>query len=144
LDYLYAARLEEHPGTVIVSFRDLPEAVTEGTDRSKALAEAVDCLDVALLFRLKEQTAIPSPSSAGKGETLVPASPSVAAKVAFVRAFATAGLTRVALAKRIGVHETEVRRMLDPDHNTKLDRLDAGMRALGRRLVVADRPADAA
>jgi antitoxin HicB len=50
----------------------------------------------------------------------------------------------VALAKKLGVRETEIRRMLDPDHGTKLDRLDRAMRALGRRLVVTDRPADAA
>jgi antitoxin HicB len=141
--YIYAARLDAHRDTVTVSFRDFPEAITEGRDRNEAIAEAVDCLDTALLFRLKEGTAVPSPSRARPGETLVAASPSVAAKTAFARAFADAGLTRVALAARLGVRETEVRRMLDPDHGTKLDRLNDGMRALGRQLVVADQPADA-
>lgn len=142
--YVYPASLEEHPDTVLVRFRDLPEAVTEGKTREDALAEAVDCLDMALLFRVKEKARVPAPSRAERGEVAVPASPSVAAKVAFIRAFAEAGITRVALAGRLGVRETEVRRMLDPDHGTKLDRLNEGMRALGRRLVVADQPADAA
>jgi antitoxin HicB len=142
--YIYAARLDAHRDTVTVSFRDFPEAITEGRDRNEAIAEAVDCLDTALLFRLKEGTAVPSPSRTRPGETLVAASPSVAAKTAFARAFTDAGLTRVALAARLGIRETEVRRMLDPDHGTKLDRLNDGMRALGRQLVVADQPADAA
>ena len=141
---VYPARLTKERGTVIVSFRDLPEALTEGKDRAGALAAAVDCLDVALLFRLKEGASIPEASRARAGEVAVPTSPSVAAKLAFVQAFAAARITRTALAGRLGLRETEIRRMLDPDHGTKLDRLDAGMRALGRRLVVTDQPADAA
>ena len=144
MQYVYPARLEQHKGTTIVSFRDLPEAVTEGRSRAAALSEATDCLDVALLFRLKERAQLPAPTAARRGEVLVAASPHIAAKVALARAFADSGLTRVALAKRLGVRETEVRRMLDPDHGTRLERLNEGMRALGRQLVVADRPADAA
>jgi antitoxin HicB len=64
--------------------------------------------------------------------------------VAFVRAFRESGLTRVALAGRLGIGENEVRRMLDPNHGTKLERLNDGMRALGWRLVIADQSADAA
>ena len=142
--YIYAARLEAHRDTVTVTFRDFPEAITEGRDRTRALVEAVDCLDTTLLFRLKEGAAVPSPSRVRTDETLVAASPSVAAKIAFARAFADSSLTRVALAARLGVRETEVRRMLGPDHGTKLDRLNDGMRALGRQLVIADQPADAA
>jgi len=144
MQYVYPARLERQKGTVIVSFRDLPEAITEGRDRADALAQAIDCLDVALLFRMKEKTPLPAPSRPRRDEVLVPASPQVAAKVAFARAFADAGVTRVALAKRLGVRETEVRRMLDPDHGTRLERLNEGMRALDRQLVIADRTADAA
>ena len=142
--YVYPARLKAQGGTILVTFRDLPEAITEGTDRSGALANAVDCLDAALLFRLKEGAPIPGPSPVQRHEVAMPASPAVAAKAAFVRAFRDAGLTRVALAARIGVAETEVRRMLDPDHGTKIDRLSDGMRALGRVLVIADENAEAA
>jgi antitoxin HicB len=144
MQYLYPARLEKHADTVIVLFRDLPEALTEGRDREAAVREASDCLDVALLFRMKEGATLPTPSRPRPGEVLVPASPQVAAKIAFARAFARSGLTRVALAKRLGVRETEVRRMLDPNHGTRLERLGQGLRALGMHLIVADAPADAA
>jgi antitoxin HicB len=138
--YAYPARLKPHPDSIIVSFRDLSEALTFGWDRGDALTSAVDCLDVALLIRLKEGEAIPAPSEAKRGEVVIPASPQVAAKVAFVRAFRESGLTRVALAKRLGWAESEIRRLLDPNHATKLDRIDIALRALGRRLVVGDAP----
>jgi len=142
--YVYPARLEAHEGTVIVTFRDLPEAVTEGRDQADAYLQATDCLDAALLFRLKEGASIPPPSRVQRGEAAIPATPAIAAKAAFIRAFERAGVTRVALAARVGVRETEIRRMLDPDHGTKIDRLSDGMRALGRALVVTDEAAEAA
>jgi len=139
--YAYPARLEDHTGTILVYFPDFPEAVTEGTDRAAALLEAVDCLDAAILFRLKDRERLPEPSGAGRGLVLIPASPAVAAKAAFIRAFADSGLTRVALAERLGLAENEIRRMLDPEHGTKIDRLGDAMIALGRRFVLADEAA---
>ncbi len=142
--YVYPALLKHRSGTILVSFRDFPEAVTEGKDHADAVAQAADCLDAALLFRLKDHVSIPEPSRPGRGEVQIPASPAVAAKAAFIRAFEDAEMTRVAFAARIGVAETEVRRMLDPDHVTKIDRLGVGMRALGRALVIVDEAAEAA
>lgn len=139
--YVFPARLEKHGRTVVVTFRDLPEAITEGDGHEDAQRQAVDCLDVALLFRLKEGTSIPAASAVQPDEVLVAPTPTVAAKVAFVRAFKDSGLSRVALAQRMGVGETEIRRMLDPDHHTKLDRMDEGLRHLGRRLVIDDEAA---
>jgi len=41
------------------------------------------------------------------------------------------------LARRLGVRETVVRRMLDPDHATKTTNIEASLRAVGRRLLVS-------
>jgi antitoxin HicB len=138
--YSYPVRLRKSANSILVSFRDLPEAITFGWDRDEALVSAVDCLDVALLFRLKNSESIPEPSEPKRGEIIIPASPQVAAKVAFALAFRESGLSRVALAKRLGWAESEIRRLLDPNHATKLDRIDVALRALGRRLVVGDAP----
>jgi antitoxin HicB len=40
------------------------------------------------------------------------------------------------LAKRLGVSETVVRRMLDPKHNTRPEKIQAALAALGKRIVV--------
>jgi antitoxin HicB len=142
--YVFGARLTKHETTTIVSFRDFPEAITEGVDRADALVQAADCLDAAILFRLKEGASVPAPTDLRRGEIGVPASASVAAKAAFIRAFEKSGVSRAVLARRLGVGETELRRMLDPDHPTKIDRLSDGMVALGMRFVLADQAADAA
>jgi hypothetical protein len=40
------------------------------------------------------------------------------------------------LARRLGVRETVVRRMLDLDHATKSEKLQTAMETLGKRFVV--------
>lgn len=40
------------------------------------------------------------------------------------------------LARRLGVRETVVRRMLDPDHATKSEKLQAALEALGQTVVM--------
>jgi antitoxin HicB len=137
----FPARLATNgEGGFIVTFPDVDDALTEGASREEALANAADALEVALLGRMKDGEDIPAPSG-GEAGALVPLSAQIAAKVAFYTAFRESGLSRSALARRLGKDEAEVRRMLDPHHATKLPALDEGIRALGRRLTVELEPA---
>ena len=60
----------------------------------------------------------------------------MSAKAALYLAIREAGITTSDLARRIGVPAAEVRRLLDPRHNTRLRQLEAALAALGQRLVV--------
>jgi antitoxin HicB len=60
----------------------------------------------------------------------------MSAKAALYLAVREAGIRRATLARRLGISETEVRHMLDPRHSTTLSRIEAGLAALGKRLVV--------
>ena len=61
----YPAQLKKgRDGRYLVTFRDLPEALTDGGDREEARAEASDCLDEAIAARIFGNEAIPAPSSA--------------------------------------------------------------------------------
>jgi hypothetical protein len=39
-------------------------------------------------------------------------------------------------ARRLGVHERVVRRMLDPEHATKAEKIQAALAALGKQMTV--------
>lgn len=73
--YTYPARLQaDEDGRVVVSFRDVPEALTDGTDHAEALAEAPDALAAALAGYVDDKRnprPLPKPSRAEKGEVLV-------------------------------------------------------------------------
>jgi antitoxin HicB len=40
------------------------------------------------------------------------------------------------LARRLGLHERVVRRMLDPEHATKAEKIQAALAALGKQMTV--------
>jgi antitoxin HicB len=136
----YIAKFQDDDGAILVTFPDLPEAITGGATEEEAFANAQEALELALLTYAGDGREIPEASrrSNAAGRSVhVPVAAAVAAKIAFIIAFRESGITRVALAKKLGKVETEVRRMLDPYHQTKLPAIEAGLKALGKRLVVS-------
>jgi antitoxin HicB len=62
--------------------------------------------------------------------------PLVAAKLALHDAMLAAGLSNVALARRLGTDEKTVRRLRDPLHQSRINQIDAALRALGKRMGI--------
>ena len=127
-----------------MSFRDLPECLTSGSDETEALTEARDALEEAIAGRIDDGEPIPVPSAPAQGERPVAVPADMAAKAAFTLAFRESGLSRVALAGRLGVDEKVVRRMLAPRHRTAASRLNEALGALGQELIVEVRERTAA
>ena len=84
---------------------------------------------------------IPVPSARRSGEHHVAVPAGTAAKAALALALRESGLSRVGLAKRLGVDEKAVRRMLDPRHGTAVGRIETALRVLGQELVIETRAA---
>ena len=123
-------------GGFVVTFPDIPEAITDGPDMASARVIAADALGVALLTYAELGRPIPVARALGKGEVLIAPDPEVAAKLAVIEAFKAAEISKTELARRMGKDEREVRRILDPDHGTKLGALTEALAVLGRRLVI--------
>ncbi len=58
------------------------------------------------------------------------------AKAGLYMAMSEAGITKVQLAKQLGIDEKEVRRLLDPHYGSKLPRIAQAIQLLGKRLVI--------
>jgi antitoxin HicB len=137
--FVYPARFERggRPGVVVVTFRDVPEAITQGKGAKDAIWQAADCLEEAIAGRIAGGREIPKASRAARGERPIPVPAPMAAKAALYLTMREAGITNVELARKLGCDEKEVRRMLDPRHPTKLPRIREALDALGKRLVVS-------
>jgi antitoxin HicB len=132
-----ASFLPEEDGSGFhVRFPDLPEALTGGASFEDTLVQAADCLAEAIAGRIARGDEIPVPSRMKRGQHLVSVPLYLAPKLALYLALRESGMANTELAKRLGVTETVVRRMLDPKHNTKADRIQAALGALGKRIVV--------
>ena len=135
--YPASIRPEENGRGFFVRFVDLPEALTGGDDMDDSLTQAADCLAEALAGRIRRGDSIPAPSRLKRGQHPIGVPLYLAPKLALYLAVREHGLRNVELAKRLGVSETVVRRMLDPKHNTKPAKIQAALNALGKRIVIA-------
>ncbi|MCH8111217.1 MAG: type II toxin-antitoxin system HicB family antitoxin [Proteobacteria bacterium] len=135
--FAFPADLEESSsGTVIVSFPDLPEALTEGTDMAEAISRAADCLEEAIAARMVNREDIPEPSRNRAGKFIVMLPAATAAKAALYVAMREAGISNVALGRRIGVDERQIRRLIDPRYRSNLADIDRALMSLDRRLEI--------
>ena len=130
----YPAVLTEDPaGGFVVSFRDIPEALTQGDDEKDALEMAEDALINALDFYFDDQRPVPLPSKAKRGERLVGLPLSIAAKVLLLNEMLAQNIRPADLARRMNVLPQEVNRLLSLDHKTKIDTVALALLSLGRR-----------
>jgi antitoxin HicB len=121
-------------GGFVVTFPDVPEAITQGEGELEALEAATDALEEALAGRIRRGDDIPRPSRRRRGQKAVLPNPLMAAKTALYLKLRDSGLTRSDLARALKCDVREVRRLLDPAHPSKLPRLTRALAALGGRL----------
>jgi len=136
----FPARFERQPeGGYTVTFRDVPEAITQGDTLEEAQDEAADALLTALDFYFEDRRPVPEPSPARRGERLVAVPASAAAKVELLNAVLATKIRPADLARALGVKPQEVTRLLDLRHATKIDAIAAALKALGYELELGAR-----
>ena len=137
MHFVYPALLQpDRTGEIIVSFRDLPECLTSGSDEAEAFIEAIDALEEAIAGRIKRGDDIPHPSAQRSGERRVAVPSGMAAKAALALALRESDLPRAEFAAIAGTDEASIGRMLDPKHRTVPDQIETVLRHLGQQLVV--------
>ena len=141
MKYVFPVLLtEDESGRWVATCRDVPEAMTDGVDLDAVTGDMGAALGAALAGYLKQGRRLPSPSVPDVCELLMPVAPLVAAKLALSSAMNRQGVSNSELARRLGVTEAVVRRMVDPDHASRLDRLVDALSCLGVCLAIEDVP----
>lgn len=78
----YPARFQPfEEGGFVVTFRDIPEAITQGDTIDEAVIMAAEALATAMDFYFEDQRPVPPPSAVEDGEELVALSESMSDKV---------------------------------------------------------------
>lgn len=126
----------EASGGYTVTFTDVPEAITQGDDEAEALLRAADALETALSFYTDEGQDLPRPSEARRGQRIVTPTALASAKLAIYQTMRDQGVRKSDLARRMGWHMPQVDRLLDLDHASRLEHVEAALGALGKHLEV--------
>ena len=134
---LYPDTIRRDGDTFVVLFPDLPHTHTNGKSREDARLHAPDALQLGLSALMEKNVDLPVPGKPGRGAVLV-GLPSVvaSAKAELYMALRAASVRKAELARRMGIHKQQVERLLDIDHASRIEQLEAAFAALNMRLVV--------
>ena len=129
--------LQRQPeGGYVVTFPDIPEAVTQGDDEDAALERAAEALETALSFYVDERRPLPLARRPKRGQRTVRPSALECAKLGVYQAMLEQGVRKSELARRLGWHLPQVDRLFDLQHASRLDPIESAARALGKRIEV--------
>ena len=77
----YPVDLKKDGKFILVTFPDIPEAITSGNNRDHALEMAAEALESAMDFYFEQRRAMPAPSKAKRGQPVVELPVCLSAKV---------------------------------------------------------------
>ena len=129
--------------TLLVTFPDVPGAITYGETEAEALDHAVDALETILSAMIADRQDIPFPSPANGRPTVAPTLLG-RLKVILYLAMRARGWRKADLARALAIDPRMVDRLLDLRHRSTVTQLDQALRACGGRYEVTMREAEAA
>lgn len=132
----YPVNLEPDGKFILVTFPDIPEAITQGEDEADALFHAADALETALDFYFDAQRTVPTPSKPRRGQRVVELPTSLAAKVLLLNEMIAQKVRPAELARRLQVKPQEVTRLIDLHHTSKIDGIALALKALGKTMEI--------
>jgi antitoxin HicB len=126
-------------GTFLVTCPTLPEVTTFGETVEDALENAGNAIEEALAARMEEFRPVPEPDVVAAGAYSARVRLPIAVKVILHHSLVKSGWTRADLTRALGWHRTQIDRLFNPRHASRLDQVDAALAALNQRVEVHTR-----
>jgi antitoxin HicB len=123
-------------GGFVVTFPDVPGAITQGDAAAEAMTMASEALELALTFYTEKSRDLPVASEPGRGMRMMRVPALSEAKFRLYTALKAAGLRKIDLARRMKCSPSQVDRLLDIAHHSKLDQIETAFAAIGKRLAI--------
>ncbi|CAB3680826.1 type II toxin-antitoxin system HicB family antitoxin [Achromobacter kerstersii] len=134
LTYCYTLTPDTN-GTNLIQYPDLPEGASVSEGEHDLQANAAEGLEAVLQLYIDARRPIPLPEAVGDGGVTLGALDT--AKVFLSNEMVRQGVRKTELARRLGIHNPQVDRLLDLTHSSKLEAVEAAFRELGRRLDIS-------
>ena len=114
----------------VVTFPDIPPAITGGDTWEESLFLANDAIIAALGIYIHRERDIPAPSRIQDGQVLITVPPLQAAKLDLYSAMRERGVSKSDLADMLGVSESEIADLLHLNSDSTAPQVDAAMEAV--------------
>ena len=128
---------DETDGGFVVTFRDIPEAITQGETVEDALIMAKEALETAMEFYFEDKRCVPAPSKPKRGQLTIELPASLSAKVWLLNEMVKQNMRPAELARRLNTTPQQVNRLTNLRHTTRIDAIAAALHAMGRQLEIS-------
>ena len=128
---------DETDGGFVVTFRDIPEAITQGETVEDALVMAKDALETAMEFYFEDKRCVPAPSKPKRGQHTIELPASLSAKIWLLNEMVAQKIRPAELARRLNTTPQQVNRLTNLRHTTRIDAIAAALHAMGRQLEIS-------
>ncbi len=136
MQYPITLTLDTQDGGYVVTFADIPEAITQGDTLEEAMTMAQEALETALEFYFEDGRTVPMPSKKKRGQKVIELPASLAAKVLLLNEMIKQKIRPVELARRLNTTPQEINRLTNLRHTTRIDGIAAALQAMGRHLEI--------
>lgn len=120
------------------SCQDIPEAHSAGDTREELLRNAVDGIELALSIYVDQRRQIPLPSVCTEEQDPIALPITTCAKIALWNAMYERGMSKADLAATLSLSHTAASRLVDFEHKSKIEQIEAALQALGVPFRTAD------
>ena len=132
----YPVTIAKDGNHFLVTFKDIPEAITFGKTKQQALEKAIDALETGLSFYIEARKQLPKPSKPKRGQKTVRPTALECAKLGIYKVMVDQGIKKAELARRLGWHTPQVDRLFDLHHASKFDQIEAAAAVLNRHIEI--------
>lgn len=135
----YPVKLErdESTGAYVVSCRDLHLFNSVGDTVEEALLEASFGLVAAVAIEIEERRPVPVGSKPLENEYVVSLPVLPAMKAALHNAMIETGTRKAELARKLGKNGTQIDRLLDVEHSSKVETIELALHQLNKSVGVS-------
>lgn len=124
-------------GGCVITFPDFTWGVTQGETEAEAMEMASDLLSLLIQECINRGQPLPKPSrSRGRNFRLVRLPALQAAKTLLYKEWMDSGIRKAEFARRLGIPKSNLDRLFDMRHHSRLDQIEAAFEALGKRLMI--------
>lgn len=137
--YEYPIVAHEEAGSFWSSCPDIPEAHSAGDTLEELLANAVEGITLALSIYVDQGRAIPLASPVAEGQHAIALPATVTAKIALWNAMVEKSIKVAGLARELGLSHPVASRLVDFEHNSKIEQVESALKALGTSIKKGSR-----
>ncbi len=128
--YDYPIVVHKEAGKFWSSCPDIPEARSDFDDKDQAAEASVSGIVLALAIYVDQYRQIPEASIPAEGQPVVKLPIQVVAKIALWNAIQASGIRVAGLARMLELSHTVASRLVDFEHKSKIEQLEAAFKTL--------------